>query len=244
MIKQDITPKGVEEFSSGNFWVVYGKNHTGKTHFIGTFPKVLVVVFKDKGIETLKKIPGAKYIIWDDTPEALIEFCQIYKDSPFETIAFDTLGVYQDDVIAMIKTAVKKKKMEIQMWGNLGDSFSDVMMAMKELSTTKNVIVSFHQQVNTVEGFENEINPTVGPSVYGNMIPKVLQGIANYAIHLYIHDHVDVNTMKSTYYYAAHTGMNPYFWTKFQSANPVPEMVFNPNYTDMMKIKNGTVGTE
>jgi hypothetical protein len=243
-MKNDITPREMATFENGNFWVVYGRNSSGKTHFIGTFPKLLVVTFKDQGLNTLKGIPGAKYIVWDDTPEALIEFCQIYKDSPFETIAFDTFGVYQEDVIAMIKSTLKKRKMEIQMWGDLGDYLSNVLMAMKELSKDKNVIVSFHEQPETIEGYENEITPNVSVAVYGNVIKKTLYGIANYVVHTFIYDYVDPATLKSQYYYASHVGVNPYYWTKFQSEYSVPELVFNPSYQEMIKIKNGTFGTQ
>ena len=242
MIKNNLVPQEMSTFENGNFYVVYGKNHSGKTHFIGTFPNLLVVSFKDQGLNTLKGIKGAKYIIWDDTPEALIEFCQMYKDSPFETIAFDTLGVYQEHVIAMIKSTLKKKKMEIQMWGDLGDYFSNALMAMKELSMTKNVIVSFHEQPETIEGYENEITPNVSIAVYGNVIKKTLYGIANYVIHMFIYDYVDPSTMKSSYYHAAHIGVNPYYWTKFQSEFPVPDIIFNPSYDVLMDIKKGTYG--
>lgn len=242
MIKNNLVPQEIQNFDNGNFWVFYGRNSSGKTHLIGTFPKLLVVSFKDQGLNTLKGIPGAKYIVWDDTPEALIEFCKLYKDSPFETIAFDTLGVYQEEVIAMIKSTLKKKKMEIQMWGDLGDYFSNVLMAMKDLSMTKNVIVSFHEAPETVEGYENEITPNVSVAVYGNVIKRTLYGIANYVIHTFVYDHVDTTTMKSTYYHACHVGVNPYYWTKFQSEHYVPDIVFNPSYSELMKIKNGTFG--
>lgn len=239
-MKNDITPKEMSTFENGNFWVFYGKNRTGKTHLIGTFPKVLVVSFKDQGLNTLKGIPGAKYIVWDDSPEALIEFCKLYKDSPFETIAFDTFGVYQDSVIAMLKTTLKKRKMEIQMWGDLGDYVSNVLMAMKDLSENKNVIVTFHEQPETVEGYENEITPNVSVGSYGNVIKKTLYGIANYVIHTFIYDYVEPATMKSTYYFAAHVGVNPYYWTKFQTEHQVPDIIFNPSYEQLMKIKNNT----
>lgn len=240
MIKNNLVPQEIASFDNGNFWVVYGRNYTGKTHFIGTFPNLLIVSFKDQGLNTLKGIPGAKYIIWDDSPEALIEFCEIYKDSPFETIAFDTFGVYQDAILSLIKTTLKTKKMTQNMWGDFGDYGSNILVAMKELSRNKKVIVSFHEQPETIEGYENEITPSVTISSYGNMIKKTLYGIANYVVHTFIYDYVNPQTMKSQYYFSAHVGVNPYYWTKFQTEHPVPEIVFDPSYEQMMKIKNGT----
>lgn len=233
-------PQEISNFDNGNFWVVYGRNGVGKTHFIGTFPNLLVVSFNDQGLNTLKGIKGAKYINFKGTPEDIINFCEIYADSPFDTIAFDTFGTYQDEVIGMIKRTLKKKKMELQMWGDLGDTFSTMLLAMKKLSEKKTVIVSFHEQPETVDGFENEITPNMSVAVYGNVIKKVLYGIANYVVHPFIYDHVDGNTMKSTYYHAMHVGVNPYYWTKFQTEFPVPDIVFNPSYDIMMSIKNGT----
>lgn len=236
----DIKPKKVKEFTGGNFWVIYGKNGSGKTHLIGTFPKpILFVCFKDKGLNTVKNIEDADYLEWDGTPEDLINFCELYKDSPYKTIAFDTLGVYQEEVMAMIKTTLKKKKMEIQMWGDLGDYFSNCLRAIKELSKNREIVCSFHEQPETIEGYENEITPNVSVAVYGNVIKRTLYGIANYVIHTFMYDYVDPNTLKSTYYHACHVGVNPYYWTKFQTENKVPDIIFNPTYEEFIKIKEG-----
>lgn len=232
-------PKPIESFSNGNFWVVYGRNGSGKTHFIGTFPDLLVVCFKDQGLNTLKGCQGVEYYNFDGTPEDLMQLCELLKNSKYKTIAFDTLGVYVESVKEMIKKGLKKKKMEIQMWGDLGDYFCSCLMAMKELSKYKTVIVSFHEQVDKVDGYENEIVPTVSISVQGNVISKTLCGLANYAVHTFIYDYVDPTTMKSTPYHAMHLGVNPYYWTKFQSEYPVPDIIFNPSYEEIEKIRQG-----
>ena len=235
----DMTPKDINTFSNGNFWVVYGKNGTGKTHFIGTFPNLLVVCFGDQGLNTLKNIPGVKYVDVgkDATPQDIINFCNMYKDSPFESIAFDTFGVFQDNVKEMIKTKLNKAKMEIQMWGDLGEYLINCLKAMKELSKTKNVIVSFYEDTVEADGYQNEIPTHVSAQVVGNMIRPYLEGIANYAIHTFIYDYMDAN-MKHSYYHACHVGVNPYYWTKFQTDKQVPEVVFNPSYDELIKYKN------
>lgn len=234
-----MTPKDINTFSNGNFWVVYGKNGTGKTHFIGTFPKLLVVCFGDQGLNTLKNIPGVKYVDVgkDATPQDIINFCNMYKDSPFESIAFDTFGVFQDNVKEMIKTKLNKAKMEIQMWGDLGEYLINCLKAMKELSKSKNVIVSFYEDTVEADGYQNEIPTHVSAQVVGNMIRPYLEGIANYAIHTFIYDYMDAN-MKHTYYHACHVGVNPYYWTKFQTDKQVPEVVFNPSYDELIKYRN------
>lgn len=234
-----MVPQEVSNFSNGNFWVVYGKNGTGKTHFIGTFPNLLIVCFSDAGLNTVKNLPGVKYIMVppDATPEDIIQMCKAYKDSPFESIAFDTFGVFQDRVKEMIKDTLKKKKMEIQMWGDLGEYMINCLKAMKELSINKNVIVSFYEDTEEADGYENEIPTHVSVATVGNMISKYLCGIANYAIHTFIYDYMDAN-MKHTYYHACHVGVNPYYWTKFQTDKQVPEVVFNPSYEELIKYKN------
>ena len=232
-------PKNIQEFSNGNFWVVYGRNGSGKTHFIGTFPGLLVICFKDQGLNTLKNVPGVEYYNFDGSPKDLCDLCEMLKNSKYQTIAFDTLGVYVDQIKEMIKKKLGKTKMEIQMWGDLGDYFCSCLMAMKELSRTKTVIVSFHEQVDKVEGYENEIVPTVTISVQGNVIAKTLCGLANYAVHTYMYDYTDPKTMKSIPYHAMHVGVNPYYWTKFQTEYKVPETIFNPSYELVERIKNG-----
>ena len=235
----DMKPIDISNFSNGNFWVVYGKNGTGKTHFIGTFPKLLVVCFGDKGLNTLKGIPGVQYVIFPDdgTPEDLINFCKTFKDSPYESIAFDTFGVFQENVKDMIKTVLKKKKMEIHMWGDLGEYVINCLKAMKELSATKNVIVSFYENAEEYQGYENEIPTHVSVATVGNMIGQYLAGIANYAIHTFIYDYMDAN-MKHQYFHACHVGVNPYYWTKFQTDKELPQVVFDPSYEKLLAYKN------
>lgn len=235
----DMTPIEISKFSNGNFWVVYGKNGTGKTHFIGTFPNLLVVCFGDQGLNTLKNIPGVKYINIPNsaTPQDIIDLCETYKDSPFDSIAFDTFGVFQDNVKEMIKSKLNKKKMEIQMWGDLGEYIINCLKAMKELSLTKNVIVSFYEDTEEAEGYQNEIPTHVSVGTVGNMIRPYLCGIANYAIHTFIYDYVDGN-MKHSFFHACHVGVNPYYWTKFQTDKQVPEIVFDPSYDKLIQLKN------
>ena len=234
-----MVPQDISTFSNGNLWVVYGPNGSGKTHFIGTFPNLLIVCFADAGLNTVKNIPGVKYIMVppDATPEDIIQMCKIFKDSPYDSIAFDTFGVFTDRIKEMIKTTLNKKKMEIQMWGDLGEYTINCLKAMKELSETKNVIVSFYQDTVEATGYENEIPTRVSVATVGNMIDKYLCGIANYAIHTFIYDYVD-NNMKHQFYHACHVGKNPYYWTKFQTDKQVPEIVFNPSYEELMKYKN------
>ena len=236
----NLAPQDIATFSNGNFWVVYGKNGTGKTHFIGTFPNLLVVCFGDQGLNTLKEIPGVKYIVVppDCTPQDIIDFCKVYKDSPYESIAFDTFGVFQDRAKSMIKDTMKKTSMTQQMWGDLGEYIINCLKAMKELSETKNVIVTFYEDKEEAEGYENEIPTHVSVGTVGNMIRPFLCGIANYAIHTFIYDWVDPNTMKHSFYHACHVGVNPYYWTKFQTSKQVPEIVFNPSFEELAKYMN------
>ena len=234
-----MAPKDISQFSNGNLWIVYGKNGTGKTHFIGTFPNLLVVVFKDLGMNSIKTLPGVKYVIFpeDGTPQDLIDFCRAFKDSPFDSIAFDTFGCFQDRVKDMIKDTLKKKKMEIQMWGDLGEYVINVLKEIKELSKTKNVIVSFYEDTIEASGYENEIPTHVSVATLGQMIRPYLEGIANYAIHTFIYDYVDPN-MKHQFYHACHLGPNPYYWTKFQTDKVLPSIEYDPSYEKLSKYKN------
>lgn len=229
--------KTLDNFDKGNFFVLYGRPSSGKTHLAGTFPSPLFISYKDQGLATVSDVKG-DYLEFNGTfqeHQALLD--EIAKDTTHQTIIFDTFGVYCDKLQQDILAFYKKKQMTQQMWGDLGTQIKILLDQMKEISNHRYVIVTFHESVESLEGYEQELTPSVGcftsPSV-----KKALYGIANYAIHTFIYNYLDPQTQKSTPVFSAHVGTNPYYWTKFQHASNVeiPEIIFNPNYEEIHKL--------
>lgn len=233
--------KPLQKFESGNFFVVYGRPSSGKTHFAGTFPTPLFISYKDKGLTTVSNVKG-DYIEFDDGFQQHMQLLEELKqDTVHQTIVFDTFGVYIDRLQQFILDFYHKKSMTQQMWGDIVTQVKMLLDGMKELSKSKNIIVTFHESPEVIEGYEDEITPSVGCFVSAG-VKKALYGITNYALHTFIYNYVEPNTNKSIPVFAMHVGTNPYFWTKFQKApgsKPLPELIFNPDYEQIQQLRKG-----
>lgn len=232
--------KPLNNFASGNFFVLYGRPSSGKTHLAGTFPKPLFISYKDKGLSTVSNVNG-DYIEFDDGFEdhmALLE--ELRTDTSHNTFVFDTFGVYIDRLQQNMLKLMKKKSMTQQMWGDLGTQVKMLLDSMKLLSENHYVIVTFHESPEVIEGYEQELLPNVGCFVSPS-VKKALYGVTNYALHTFIYNYVDPNTQKSVPVFSVHVGTNPFYWTKFQRPSNVeiPEVIYNPTYEELFKYISG-----
>lgn len=232
--------KPLNSFSSGNFFVIYGRPSSGKTHLAGTFPTPLFISYKDKGLSTVSDVQG-DYIEFDGTFEEHVDLLtELKTDATHQTIIFDTFGVYIDRLQQNMLKTMKKKSMTQQMWGDLGTQVKMLLDHMKELAEKRYIIVTFHESPEVIEGYEQELTPNVGCFVSPS-IKKALYGVTNYAIHTFIYNYLDPQTQKSIPVFSAHLGTNPFYWTKFQrpSSVQIPEVLYNPTYTELLKYMKG-----
>ena len=231
--------KNLKDFTSGNFITLYGRPSSGKTHLAGTFPKPLFISYKDMGLTTVKEMHG-EYIEFDGTFEEHVALLHELKNAKqYHTFVFDTFGVYADSLMKQILGG--KKQMTQSMWGDLGTQIKILLDLMKELSYDRFVVVSFHENTESIEGYEQELMPSVGVTA-SPTVRKALYGTTNYALHTFIYNHVDPKTQIATPYFALHVGTNQFYWTKFQSPTPekVPPIMFNPTFEELYKLMSGT----
>jgi hypothetical protein len=108
----------------------------------------------------------------------------------------------------------------------------------------KIVVLTCHEAMDTIEGYEDEIMPDVRPSV-SKGARTYLESMANYGIHTAVlQREVDMpdGTTRSESIHVAHLGPNPYYWVKTQKPPEIklPNMIVNPTYKKVMKaIKEG-----
>ena len=232
--------KPLEAVTSGKLWVTYGKSGSGKTAFIGGFPKPLLYIqFGDDGSGTLEGIEGIKIIRPESFTELKDILLELRKDKVYKTVACDTFSLLVEEWIDA-NAAKKNKRMSQQMWGDLKTDASELIREFKGIAKLgKEVVLTCHEVNDGIEGMEEEILPEVRPSM-NKGVRTYLEGMANFGIHMVVKQKdkpQDDGTVKTTYIYGAHIGPNPYYWTKTQKppSMKIPSFVPNLTYT---KLKN------
>lgn len=234
----------ISKLGQRNLWVLWGKSGSGKTHFIGTLPKPLLYIqIGDDGSNTIANVEGIKAIRAQSIDRLKQIGEELKKDKTFKSVAVDTFSMITN-VWIDINSVQKKKKMTMQMWGDLKIETEELIKIFHEVAETHIVALSCHEATDTIEGMDDEVIPDFGPNTTkGSRI--YLQGMANYGVHF-----TKVNKTvtdkatgeeKEVVRYAAHLGPNPYYWTKLQIEDSVkvPEIMVNPSYSKITNIIQG-----
>ena len=234
----------ISQLGQRNLWCLWGKSGSGKTHFIATLPKPLLYIqIGDDGSNTIANTEGIKAIRAGTTDRLKQIGEELKTDKTYKSVAVDTFSMITNVWIDANATQ-KKKKMTMQMWGDLKIETEELIKIYHEVAATHVVALSCHEANDTIEGMDDEIIPDFGPSTTkGSRI--YLQGMANYGLHFtkISKSVIDKETgeEKDVVKYAAHLGANPYYWTKFQidDSIKVPSVMINPSYTKIINLITG-----
>lgn len=234
----------IAELGQRNLWVLWGKSGSGKTHFIGTLPKPLLYIqVGDDGSNTIAGVDGVK-AIRANTIDRLKKIGEELKnDSKYASVAVDTFSMITN-VWIDANAVQKKRKMTMQMWGDLKVETEELIKIFHQVAENHVVALSCHEVNDTIEGMDDEVIPDFGPSTTkGSRI--YLQGMANFAIHFTkiqktVTDKA-TGEEKDVVKYAVHLGANPYYWTKLQidSSIKVPGVMINPSYQKIVNLIEG-----
>ena len=234
----------IKKLGQRNLWVLWGKSGSGKTHFISTLPKPLLYIqVGDDGSNTIADVEGIKAIRAESTEKLKQIGEELKKDKSYASVAVDTFSMLTNVWIDANATQ-KKKKMTMQMWGDLKIETEELIKIFHEVALNHVVALSCHEATDTIEGMDDEIIPDFGPNTTkGSRI--YLQGMANYGIHFTkVNKTVtdkETGEEKEVVRYAAHLGPNPYYWTKFQVSDTIkiPDVMVNPSYSKISKLIGG-----
>lgn len=234
----------ISELGQRNLWVLWGKSGSGKTHFISTLPKPLLYIqIGDDGSNTIAGVEGIKAIRAETIDRLKSIGEELKKDKTYKSVAVDTFSMLTNVWIDANATQ-KKKKMTMQMWGDLKIETEELIKIFHQVASNHIVALSCHEANDTIEGMEDEIIPDFGPNTTkGSRV--YLQGMANYGIHFTKLQKTtvdkDTGEEKEIVRYAAHLGANPYYWTKFQIDDTikVPSTLVNPSYSRIINIIKG-----
>jgi len=233
----------IQDLGQSNLTIIYGKSGSGKTALLATFPKpMLYVQIGDDGSNTISDVGGVKAIRVDTTDQLKAVLLELRLDKTYKTVAVDTFSLVVEEWIDANATQ-KKKRVTIQMWGDIKSETAELVKLAHILARDKNVVLTCHETTDTIEGFEDEIAPDVRPSV-SKGARTYLEGMANYGLHTTIVEKektLSDGTTKKLMVHAIHLASNPYYWVKTQKPKSIklPTMVYNPTYPKIMKLMKG-----
>lgn len=230
----------IAELNQSNLWVIYGKSGSGKTEFLSSFPKPLLYLqIGDDGANTISTVEGIDALPVSNIAELKQALQEARLDSHYATVAVDTFSLMVNEWVDENATK-KSKRMTQQMWGDLKTEQEEVIKSASILAKIKNVVLTCHEVMDTIEGYEEEITPDARPSL-SKGARTYLEAMANFGIHLSVaqkeKDLPDGSTRVVTVHFA-HIGSNPYYWVKTQKPSSIklPDTVVNPTYSKIMKL--------
>lgn len=237
--------KDLTSVAVGKMWVVYGKSGSGKTAFIGSFPKpMLYIQFGDDGYDTLQGIPGIQIIRPDNVTELKDLLVELRKVTKYKSVVCDTFSLLVEEWTNENATK-KKKRMSQQMWGDLKSDASEIIQYFKQICRDQpiDVVLTCHEVRDMVDGLEDEILPDIRPSM-NKGARTYLEAMANIGIHMAVIEKEvtdEEGNVSTQYVHGAHVGPNPYYWTKLQKPKEikVPSFVPNITYTKLISRLNG-----
>lgn len=228
----------IGELGHRSLWVIWGKSNSGKTWLSSTFPKPLLYVqIGDDGANTIANTDCDAIRI--NNIKELKTLCEeLQKNKKYATVVFDTFSMVVNEWIDE-QVIQKNKKMTQQSWGDLKTEQEEIIKLTHKLAANRNVVLTCHESMDSIEGLEDEITPDVRPSV-SKGARTYLEGMANYGIHTtrISKEVTKGNTTKTLVKYAADIGPNPYYWTKLQidPSIEVPARIINPTYEKIAKV--------
>ena len=229
----------VQQFNNGNLHLVYGRSGSGKTAFLATFPNSVFISMGDKGLNTVKNYPNVSYYPFDSDAESLKNLIDELEKEPDynQTYHFDTFGLWIDSLAGQMLKASGKKKMTLEMWGDLNVMVKQVVDKIYNLSKTKRCTISFHEDVlKAPEGYDTELAPEV--SIFRNAkIAKYICGKVNYAYHTSIKTLTNQNGQPQNFF-TLDVGTHPYYWIKCQVpvGTTLPEYIINPTFESIQQL--------
>lgn len=229
----------ISELGQRNLWVIYGKSTSGKTGLLATFPKpILYLQIGDDGSNTISEVDGIKAIRITEIADLNSALIEARLDTYYKTVAVDTFSLLVNEWTD-VNAIQKKKKMSMNMWGDLKTDTEELVKLAHILALKKIVVLTCHEVSDSIEGFEDEITPDVRPSV-SKGARTYLEGMANYGIHttLITKDKQQPDgSIAEVVLHAAHLGPNPYYWNKTQKSTSIklPKIMINPTYAKIMK---------
>lgn len=232
--------------------LLYGRSGTGKTTFIGTAPKpILVLDVREKGTVSLRKTPEvfmSAITTWAELEEAYWFLAS--GDHKFKTVAIDTITQLQDLALTEVKGG-EGGMTSRKAWGDAASLLKTWVVNFRDLPM--NVIFTAQdRQTGGDEGDlddEGTILPEVGPYVMPS-VAKVLNAATGIIGQTFIRERekkikvAGKEKVKTIVEYCMRVGPHARYITKFRKdpsygGDQVPSFLVSPTFEDMLNLTLG-----
>lgn len=230
-------------------YLFYGRNGTGKTTLLSTFPKpILLIDVSDRGTASAKSPEWKSGDImvytcetFEDVQEA-IEYCYDNSDY-FKTVGMDTATQAQGFCVNGVKAG---KSMTQQKWGEVSTLMTEMISSFLGLGD-EGVIPVFLAQDRKDDGAgdgEDQLMPEVGPMMMPSL-QRTIQAACRVVGQTYSDEKVDQTPegrIKREVEFRLRIGPNPFYMTKVTKPKSikVPQYIPDPNYNKLQAALNGT----
>lgn len=230
--------------------LVYGRSGTGKTTFIGSCPKPLLVLdIREQGTTSIRQ-SSESFVVsiesWEDFEDAYW-FLDSEEGKKYKTVAIDTVTPLQE---LALKKVIGKEGGVIsrRSWGEASSLMKTWIMLYRDLPT--NVIFTAQDRESSTEDIEDEgtILPEVGPYLMPS-VAKILAAAVGVIGNTYIRERekkVKVgtkSTTKTVVEYCMRVGPHARYLTKLRRdpslSGPLPPTLVNPSFEEMLALSIG-----
>lgn len=223
--------------------LVYGRSGSGKTTFIGTCPKPLLVLdVREQGTTSIRSREDTfvlKIEDWDELEEVYWYLAGPGKDR-FKTVAIDTVTPLQDLALKKV-TGDEGGVISRRSWGEAASMMKTWIMAFRDLPL--HVIFTAQDRETSNDEIEDDsILPEVGPYVMPS-VAKILNASVGIIGQVYIRETTEIvdNTPQSRVNYCMRIGPHSRYLTKLRrdptlSGAKMPGSVINPTFNKLMKL--------
>lgn len=231
----------ISEVEAANMFVtVYGDSGVGKTRFISSFPKPLLLIdCGDRKYSHIKNVKGV-YVADVDEFAQVIKILKSKDMKKFKTVVLDNLSGLMS--LAREHHAKGKKQLSMQDWGNINWLLTDVIAQGKELSKERNFVLVGHKKVYDAKDGDDSVIDTI--TINSNpALKNWIEPNTNVAIYLSkfakYSDELEADEDESEVSFGAIVGPHAHYWTNGQGLENVPEgIIYNPTYKKIFEYQD------
>lgn len=223
--------------------LVYGRSGTGKTTFIGTAPKPLLVLdVREEGTTSIRSRKDTfvlKIETWEDLEEAYWYLAGPGADK-FKSVAIDTVTPLQDLALKKV-TGEEGGLVSRRAWGEAASMMKTWIMAFRDLPM--HIIFTAQDRETQSDELEDDvILPEVGPYVMPS-VAKILNASVGIIGQSYIREIMETveDQQVAQIKYCMRIGPHARYTTKLRrdpglTTEKVPGTLVNPTFNKLMKL--------